>query len=109
MTADTRGVGARHRPISVSSHLGSRRGFGWTTVVALVLVVGASRSTFAQEPDQAVREQWFTGSLEAPSPALSKAGAFEMEPYGLINATTGAYDGRGINGRPPTRRPRPSR
>ena len=95
MTADSRDVVARYRPTSASPHHGSHRGFGWTTVIALTLTVGASGSASAQETDQAVREQWFTGSLEAPSPALSKAGAFEMEPYGLINATTGSYDDRG--------------
>ena len=50
--------------------------------------------------DPAVQSQWFTGSLEAPSPALSKAGLFSVEPYVIYTQNTGAYDdsGRHIGG-----------
>jgi len=52
----------------------------------------------AQEADLAVRNQWFTGSLEASSPALSKAGALAIEPYVIYQVNTGAYDNHGNHG-----------
>lgn len=52
----------------------------------------------AQEADLAVRNQWFTGSLEASSPALSKAGALAIEPYIIYQINTGAYDSHGHRG-----------
>jgi hypothetical protein len=41
--------------------------------------------------DAAVQAQWFTGSLEAPSPALPKAGMLAIEPYVVYTSNTGAY------------------
>jgi len=41
--------------------------------------------------DAAVQAQWFTGSLEAPSPALPKAGILAVEPYFVYTNNTGAY------------------
>jgi hypothetical protein len=41
--------------------------------------------------DAAVQDQWFTGSLEAPSPALPKAGILAVEPYAIYTNNTGAY------------------
>jgi len=41
--------------------------------------------------DAAVQSQWFTGSLEAPSPALPKAGILAIEPYAIYTNNTGAY------------------
>ena len=41
--------------------------------------------------DAAVQAQWFTGSLEAPSPALPKAGLLAVEPYLVYTNNTGAY------------------
>jgi hypothetical protein len=35
--------------------------------------------------------QWWTGSLEAPSPALPKAGLLALEPYVVSQFNTGAY------------------
>ena len=52
----------------------------------------------AQEADLAVRNQWFTGSLEASSPALSKSGALAIEPYVIYQINTGAYDSHGNHG-----------
>ena len=46
----------------------------------------------APKPSENVDKQWFTGSLEASSPALSKAGAFALEPYFIFERHTGAYD-----------------
>ncbi|MEO8627184.1 MAG: hypothetical protein ABI612_03670 [Betaproteobacteria bacterium] len=40
----------------------------------------------------AVEKQWFTGSLEAPSPALPKAGIFAIEPYVIYTRNTGTFD-----------------
>jgi hypothetical protein len=45
--------------------------------------------------EAAVQNQWFTGSLEAPSPALPKAGLVALEPYGIVINPTGAYDNDG--------------
>ena len=42
--------------------------------------------------DKAVDEQWFTGSLESPSPAIPKAGILGVEPYLIFQGNTGAYD-----------------
>jgi len=39
----------------------------------------------------AAPNQWFTGSLEAPSPALPKAGMLALEPYFVLQSNTGAY------------------
>jgi hypothetical protein len=44
--------------------------------------------------DDTVQDQWFTGSLIAPSPAFSKAGVFATEPYAIYTSDTGAYNSR---------------
>ncbi|AYJ84723.1 hypothetical protein D3Y57_00230 (plasmid) [Sphingomonas paeninsulae] len=49
----------------------------------------------AQDADIAVRNQWFTGSLEASSPALSTAGTLAIEPYLIYKIDTGKYDNQG--------------
>ena len=63
------------------------------------LLIGAPAAASAQEADPAVRNQWFTGSLEASSPALGKAGVLAIEPYVIYQINTGIYDGSG-NRRP---------
>jgi hypothetical protein len=45
--------------------------------------------------DSTVRAQWFTGSLESPSPALPKAGLVAVEPYVIYQRNTGQYDNKG--------------
>ena len=45
--------------------------------------------------DAAVQAQWFTGSLEAPSPALPVAGLLAVEPYLIDTSNTGAYGNGG--------------
>lgn len=45
--------------------------------------------------DAAVQSQWFTGSLESPSPALPKAGILAIEPYFIYTHITGLYDSSG--------------
>lgn len=64
---------------------------GWTLFV--IAAAGLSYTASAQEVGDSVQNQWFTGSLEAPSPALPKAGLFAIEPYVIYTDTTGAYDG----------------
>jgi hypothetical protein len=54
-------------------------------------VAAGAGSANAQQPDSAAKSQWFTGSLIAPSPALLKAGAFEIEPYLVYTGNTGSY------------------
>ncbi|MGY4398835.1 hypothetical protein ACVWZA_004045 [Sphingomonas sp. UYAg733] len=63
----------------------------FVTLVALGLPCAAA----AQEADPAVRNQWFTGSLEASSPALAKAGTLAIEPYLIYKIDTGAYENDG--------------
>jgi hypothetical protein len=64
------------------------------TAWLLLFLVGAgwSPEASAQSVGDAAQNQWFTGSLVAPSPALSKAGAFAIEPYAVYTANTGVYD-----------------
>jgi hypothetical protein len=69
----------RHR------HLVARGLLGCAIASAAVL------SAAAQEVSGAAQSQWFTGSLAAPSPALSAAGAFEIEPYAVYTGNTGEY------------------
>jgi hypothetical protein len=61
-------------------------------ICALICTAAASLagSASAQEVD-AVPSQWFTGTLEAPSPALPKAGLLALEPYVVYQTDRGAY------------------
>jgi hypothetical protein len=67
--------------------------------LALVLLatVSLSQNASAQSiaGDAAVQAQWFTGSLEAPSPALPAAGILAVEPYFVFTSTNGSYDNSG--------------
>jgi hypothetical protein len=45
----------------------------------------------------AAPNQWFTGSLEAPSPALPKAGMLALEPYFVFQSSTGSYGDNGAH------------
>jgi len=64
----------------------------WPIVVLAVL--GISDTARAQVAP-AVQAQWFTGSLEAPSPAVGSAGTWVIEPYLIYQRNTGAYDSGG--------------
>jgi hypothetical protein len=64
-------------------------------VFVLFVSAGLSRSEAAPYFDDTVQDQWFTGSLIAPSPALSKAGVLATEPYATFTSNTGAYNSRG--------------
>jgi hypothetical protein len=61
-------------------------------VVALVSAFTFSDSRASSYHDDPVNEQWFTGSLESPSPAVPKAGMYGIEPYAIYTHPTGAYD-----------------
>jgi hypothetical protein len=69
-----------------------RLGAAITALAGAAFPAGALAQTAV---DAAVQSQWFTGSLEAPSPALSKAGLFAVEPYVIYTQNTGAYDDSG--------------
>jgi len=62
-------------------------------ILGFLLVVGWSGAEAAPYKDDAVNDQWFTGSLLAPSPALPKAGIMAVEPYAVYQANTGAFTG----------------
>jgi hypothetical protein len=62
----------------------------WVSVFAMA--VCAPHIAQAQVADAAVRAQWFTGSLEAPSPALPKAGLLAIEPYLIFQDNLGSFD-----------------
>jgi len=57
--------------------------------------VASSQDNLSNVGDAAVQNQWFTGSLEAPSPSLPKAGMVALEPYAIFINPTGAYDNGG--------------
>jgi hypothetical protein len=43
------------------------------------------------QTSQILKDQWFTGPLVAPSPALPQAGLFVIEPYAGLTFNTGKY------------------
>ena len=64
----------------------------WTFLFSASLVfAGWCPVEAAPYVDETVQDQWFTGSLEAPSPALPKAGLLAIEPYAIYTGNTGAY------------------
>ena len=66
-------------------------------VLTILATVGLSKIASGQTiaGDAAVQAQWFTGSLEAPSPALPAAGIFAVEPYFVYTSNNGSYDNSG--------------
>jgi hypothetical protein len=68
-----------------------------TLILGAALACGLGHAVSAQEipGDAAVQNQWFTGTLEAPSPALPQAGILEVEPYAIFTENDGAYDTKG--------------
>jgi len=66
-------------------------------LLSLLATVGLSQIASAQTiaGDAAVQAQWFTGSLEAPSPALPAAGILAIEPYLVYTSNGGSYDNSG--------------
>jgi hypothetical protein len=67
------------------------RSLGYVPLISL-FVAGMSTPALAQQASSAAQSQWFTGPLVAPSPALSKAGTIEIEPYAVHTGNTGAFD-----------------
>ena len=66
------------------------------TLLVISLTIGSIAGTAsAQVANDSPRAQWFTGSLEAPSPALPKAGLLAVEPYVIYQRNTGDYDSGG--------------
>jgi len=62
------------------------------------LAVGMAGAAKAQAvAPNAAPNQWFTGSLEAPSPALPKAGMLALEPYFVLQSNTGVYTDNGAH------------
>ena len=66
-------------------------------MLTILATVGLSQIASAQTiaGDAAVQAQWFTGSLEAPSPALPAAGIIAIEPYFVYTSYNGSYDNSG--------------
>jgi len=71
--------------------------YGVLAATCLLAVSGlaCSQDNLSNVGDAAVQNQWFTGSLEAPSPSLPKAGIVALEPYAIFINPTGAYDNDG--------------
>jgi hypothetical protein len=67
------------------------------SLIAAAITLGLAQAASAQDVvgDAAVQNQWFTGTLEAPSPALPAAGILEVEPYVIWTRSHGAYDDGG--------------
>jgi hypothetical protein len=67
------------------------------SLIAAAMTLGLAQAASAQDVvgDAAVQNQWFTGTLEAPSPALPAAGILEVEPYVIWTRSHGAYDDGG--------------
>ncbi|WP_238542317.1 hypothetical protein [Sphingomonas sp. PAMC 26621] len=63
--------------------------------ILALCALGLPGAALAKDADLAVRNQWFTGSLEASSPALSTAGTLAIEPYLIYKIDTGRYDDHG--------------
>ena len=61
-------------------------------ILVLLVAPGWSRAEAAPYVDDTAQDQWFTGSLESPSPALTKAGTVVVEPYAIYTGNTGAYN-----------------
>jgi len=66
--------------------------FSYLVVVATLLPAWPAA---AQVGGVALKSQWFTGSLEAPSPALPQTGLLAVEPYLIYTGDKGMYDDRG--------------
>jgi hypothetical protein len=74
-----------------------KRLFGLAVLSALWLVQTASAQDTDLSVPKAAPNQWFTGSLEAPSPALPKAGMLALEPYFIYQTDTGMYGNDGTH------------
>jgi hypothetical protein len=62
---------------------------------AIIAATNCSTAFAQAASDAVVQGQWFTGSLEAPSPSLSKSGALLLKSYAIYTNDTGSYDPSG--------------
>jgi hypothetical protein len=69
----------------------------YSLMLGIALSAGCSQVACAQAlpGDAAVQDQWFTGTLEAPSPALPKAGLLVVKPFAIFTRVDGTYDDTG--------------
>jgi len=71
------------------------------TIVIASVAIAVGPAAVAQEPEvqtsQVLKDQWFTGPLVAPSPALPKAGLFVIEPYVGLSFNTGNFEASGAH------------
>ncbi len=63
----------------------------WLPIVLVTFCVSSAASAHDYN-DTTVQDQWFTGSLESPSPAIPKAGILGVEPYLIFQGNNGTYD-----------------
>ncbi len=64
-------------------------------LIASLLILGATSAQAQIQTSQVLDDQWFTGPLVAPSPALPKAGLFVLEPYVITTLNTGGFMANG--------------
>jgi hypothetical protein len=69
----------------------------YSLMLGLAIAAGCCHAASAQTQagDTVVQDQWFTGTLEAPSPALPKAGLLVIKPFAIFSRTDGTYDTKG--------------
>lgn len=80
--------------LGAGSVAGSRENVRSVAMAWLFAVIAATNCATASAQtagDAAVQGQWFTGSLEAPSPSLSKSGALLLKSYAIYTDDTGSY------------------
>ncbi|MDY7524537.1 hypothetical protein [Sphingomonas sp. 10B4] len=70
----------------------------YSLTLGIAISVGFGQAACAQTVpgDVAVQDQWFTGTLEAPSPALPKADLLVVKPFVIFTRTDGSYDTKGL-------------
>lgn len=66
-------------------------------MIGIACSAGVTEAACAQTVpgDVAVQDQWFTGTLEAPSPSLPKADLLVVKPFAIFTRTNGSYDTKG--------------
>jgi hypothetical protein len=84
------------------SHVAKKLCACFVAVLAMGMASTAQAQVAASDaapnvPPNAAPNQWFTGSLEAPSPALPVAGMLALEPYLVFQSNTGDYNDHGVH------------
>jgi hypothetical protein len=80
---------------SLAGGLEKFRSVAMAWLFAVIVATNCSTAFAQTASDAAVQGQWFTGSLEAPSPSLSKSGALLLKSYAIYTNDTGSYDPSG--------------